>query len=132
MVRDVVTIQLHDKSSVADVLMKHHPIHHLPVLEGEVLRGLIAQRDLYRSMLSVLYYEEERELHSFLDQFTDIASIMTAEPLTLGPDDTLGQALALMLERKIGCVPVVDEQNRLLGIVTDSDLLRVLDQVLAP
>jgi CBS domain-containing protein len=130
MVRDVIAIQLHDKSSLVDVLMKHHPIHHLPVLDGEVLRGLIAQRDLYRSMLSALYYEDERELHAFLDDFTDVASIMTAEPLTLGPEDTLGAALELMLEHKIGCVPVVDERNRLLGILTDSDLLRVLQAVL--
>jgi CBS domain-containing protein len=130
MVREVISIQLDDKSSLVDTLMKHHPIHHLPVLEGRVLRGLIAQRDLYRSMLSALYYEDERELHSFLDNFTDVASIMTPDPLTLGPADTLGDALELMLQRKIGCVPVVDEQNRLLGILTDSDLLRILDDVL--
>ncbi len=132
MVRDVVVIQLDQRSSVVDVLMKHHPIHHLPVLEGPLLRGLIAQRDLYRAMLSALYYDEERDLHSFLDNFTDITSIMTADPYTLGPQDTVGDALALMLERKVGCVPITDAQNHLRGILTDSDLLRLLDRVLPP
>ena len=130
MVRDVITIQLGDRSSLVDTLMKHHPIHHLPVLEGRVLRGLIAQRDLYRNMLSALYYEDERELHSFLDNFTDIASIMTPDPFTLRPEDTLGDAVALMRQHRIGCVPVVDERNQLVGILTDSDLLRILDEVL--
>jgi len=132
MVRDVITIQLQDRSSLVDTLMKHHPIHHLPVLEGDVLRGLIAQRDLYRSMLSALYFEGEPELHSFLDDFTDIASIMTPDPLTLEPTNTLDDALQLMLEHKIGCVPVVDDRNRLQGILTDSDLLRILNAVLPP
>ncbi len=130
MVRDLVTVQRDDRSSLVDVLMKHHPIHHVPVLDGETLCGLIAQRDLYRTMLSTLYYDEERELHSFLDNFTDIASIMTPDPLTLAPTDTLGDALALMLQRKVGCVPIVDDRQRLLGILTDSDLLGILDGVL--
>jgi CBS domain-containing protein len=130
MVRSVIAIQIGDRSSLVDTLMKHHPIHHMPVLEGDVLRGLIAQRDLYRSMLSALYYEDDRELHSFLDHFTDIASIMTPDPLTLAPENTVGDALALMLEHKVGCVPIVDERNRLQGILTDSDLLRILDAVL--
>jgi len=130
MVRDVISIQLRDPSSLVDTLMKHHPIHHLPVLEGDVLRGLIAQRDLYRNMLSALYYEDERELHSFLDNFTDVVSIMTPDPLTLGPGDTLGDAVTLMLRHKIGCVPIVDDRHRLQGILTDSDLLRILDEVL--
>ena len=130
MARDLVTVQRDDRSSAVDLLMKHHPIHHVPVLQGETLCGLIAQRDLYRTMLSTLYYEDERELHSFLDNFTDIASIMTPDPLTLRPSQTLGDALELMLQRKIGCVPIVDDRQRLLGIVTDSDLLRILDGVL--
>lgn len=130
MVYPVITLQLHDRSSLVDTLMKHHPIHHLPVLEGEVLRGLIAQRDLYRGMLSALYYDDERDVHAFLDDFTDVPSLMTADPLTLGPGDTLGDAIQLMLEHKVGCIPIVDERNRLLGILTDSDLLRILDAVI--
>lgn len=131
MARPVVTLQVHDRSSAVDLLMQHHAIHHLPVLEGDVLRGVISQRDLYRSMLSTVYYgQHEREQQDFLDRCTDISGIMTPDPLTLGPQDTLGDAVRLMRGRSIGCVPVVDGRNRLLGIVTESDLLRVLEEVL--
>lgn len=130
MVRDVVTIGLHERPSLADTLMKHHPIHHLPVVEHGMLCGLISQRDLYRNTLSALYLDEERDLHSFLDNFTDVASLMTPDPLTLRPTDTLGAALELMGQRRVGCIPIVDEHNTLQGILTDSDLLRILAVVL--
>ena len=125
MIRDVIAIQIEDKSSVVDTLMKLNPIHHLPVLEGRVLRGLISQRDLYRNMLSTAYYDGEEEQHSFLDNFTDIPSIMTRDPITLSPQQTLGEALHLVLEYRIGCLPIVNDRNELQGIVTDSDLLRL-------
>jgi CBS domain-containing protein len=125
MVRNVITVQLDDPTSTVDTLMKLHPIHHVPVLQDKVLVGLISQRDLYRTMLSTLYYDSEQEQHSFLDNFTEIAGIMTADPLTLTPQQTLGEALDLVLEYRIGCIPVVNEQHELLGILTDSDLLRL-------
>jgi CBS-domain-containing membrane protein len=125
MIREVITIQIDDKSSVVDTLMKLNPIHHLPVLEGKVLRGLISQRDLYRNMLSGAFYDSEVEQHSFLDNFTDIPSIMTRDPITLSPEQTLGEALHLVLEYRIGCLPLVNDRNEMQGIVTDSDLLRL-------
>ena len=130
MTRNPVTIDLKAPTSLADILMKHHPIHHLPVLEGEVLRGLVSQSDLYRNMLSFFFVENEREHHEFLDSFLDLPSIMTSDPLSLQPEDTLGQALELMQTRKIGCVPVVDKANRLVGILTESDMLRLFTHYL--
>ena len=123
MTREVVTIQIGDHASLADTLMKNHPIHHLPVLEGRVLRGIISQSDLYRNMLSFFFVDTEREQHEFLDEFLDIPSIMTREPITLTEGDTVAEALALMLERRIGSIPIVDGRNELLGILTDSDIL---------
>lgn len=125
MIRSVIALQIHDRASLVDTLMKNHPIHHLPVVEGNVLKGLVTQRDLYRNMLSAYYYDEEKDQHSFLDNFTDIPSIMTKDPITLTPEDTLGQALHLVLEYRIGCIPVVNGKNELQGIITDSDLLRL-------
>jgi CBS domain-containing protein len=49
---------------------------------------------------------------------------MTSEPLTLAPDDELAEAVELLLEQKVGGVPVVDEAEGLVGIVTYVDVLR--------
>ena len=67
---------------------------------------------------------------SFLDRFLTIESIMTADPITLGPEDTVGRAIDLMLEYRIGCIPVVDGMNELQGILTDFDLLRICSGML--
>jgi CBS domain-containing protein len=130
MTRQVITIQQGTRTSAADTLMKHHPIHHLPVLEGKRLRGLISQSDLYRNMLSLAFVETEREQHDFLDRFLTVESIMTADPITLSPEDTLGRAIDLMVEYRIGCIPVVDGMNELQGILTDFDLLRIFSGTL--
>ncbi|MDH4120997.1 MAG: CBS domain-containing protein [Deltaproteobacteria bacterium] len=126
-----VTIELDAQPHLADTLMNHHAIHHLPVVKGGVLQGLISQRDLFRHMMSFFFVENNQEQHDFLDSFLDIPSIMTPDPLTLGPDDTLGAALDLMIEHKIGCVPVVNGNNQLVGILTESDLLRLMTLALA-
>ena len=54
MIRNVITIHIDDRASLVDTLMKSHPIHHLPVLEGDFLRGLISQRDLYHYTLRAI------------------------------------------------------------------------------
>lgn len=123
---DVISIQVDEQTSLADTLMKHHFIHHLPVLEGKVLRGIVAQSDLYRNMLSFFFIDTDREQQEFLDDFLDLPSIMTRDPITLGPEDTVRQALDTVLEYRVGSLPIVNARNELLGIVTDYDLMRVL------
>ena len=124
--RPLITIQLGEKAGLADQLMKHYAVHHLPVLEGKVLRGILSQRDLYKNMLSYFFIESDREQQDFLDEFLDIASMMTEDPVTVEPEQTVGEALELMLKHRIGSLPVVNRQNELVGIVTDFDLLRAL------
>ena len=131
MVREVISVQLDDRASMVETLMKRHPIHHIPVVNGKVLQGLISQSDLYRNMLSGAYYDEDdTEQQSFLDNFTEIANIMTRDPFTLTPQDTLGRAVELMLEQRIGCLPLVNEKNELQGIITETDLMRLFHRFL--
>jgi acetoin utilization protein AcuB len=105
----------------ADELMSEHRIRQLPVVQGRLLVGIITDRDL-RSFLSgaLLSAPEERE-HAL---GTKISDVMTTNPLTLTPDDELQEAIELLLEEKIGGVPVVDESEGLVGIVTYVDVLR--------
>ena len=128
--RSLITIQLQEKAGLADQLMRNYAVHHLPVLEGKVLRGILTQRDLYKNMLSYFFIESDREQQDFLDEFLDIPSIMTEDPITLEPEQTLGEALDLMIANRIGSLPVVNERNELVGIVTEFDLLRALAELL--
>jgi acetoin utilization protein AcuB len=126
----LITIQLGDRVGLADTLMAHHAVHHLPVLEGKVLRGILSQTDIYKNMLSYFFVESEHERRDFMDRFLNLKEVMTADPITADPDQTVSEVLALMLEHRIGSVPVVNRMNELLGMVTDYDMLEAMRDAL--
>ncbi len=72
---------------------------------------------------------KDEEYHAFLDSMLPLADIMVTDVATLPPEAKVVEAVRLFLERRIRCVPVVDEQRRVLGIVTESDLMHLLEHM---
>lgn len=105
----------------ADELMAENRIRQLPVVDGSALLGIITDRDV-RSFLAESSLVEPDERAKALK--TKIRDVMTAEPLTLAPDDELQEAVELLIDEKVGGIPVVDEAEGLVGIVTYVDVLR--------
>ena len=105
----------------ADELMVENRIRQLPVVDDGALLGIITDRDV-RSFLAQSALVEPEERARALK--TKVRDIMTAEPLTLSPEDDLREAVELLIEEKIGGIPVVDEAEGLVGIVTYVDVLR--------
>jgi CBS domain-containing protein len=105
----------------ADELMVENKIRQLPVVAGGALLGIITDRDV-RSFLAQSSLVEPEERANALK--TKVREIMTAEPITLSPEDDLRDAVELLVEEKIGGIPVVDEAEGLVGIVTYVDVLR--------
>jgi CBS-domain-containing membrane protein len=116
-----LTVSLTDTIGQADELMNTNRIRQLPVVEAKRLVGIVTDRDI-RSFLSGSLLEtpvaRERALASA------VREIMTTEPITVSPDDDLQEAVEIMIEEKIGGIPVVDEPEGLVGIVTYVDILR--------
>ncbi|MGQ9860258.1 MAG: CBS and ACT domain-containing protein [Thermodesulfobacteriota bacterium] len=111
MVRDVVSVsQDHTIQECVD-LMKRHSIRHLPVVEGGRLVGLVTEGDLRQVFLASLI-EELR-----------IRDVMINDPVTVSPDTEIEDAAKIIFFNKIGGLPVVDDQDRLLGIITVADIL---------
>ncbi len=121
MTREPLTVTPSDTVGQAEELMMENRIRQLPVVKGRELVGIITDRDI-RSFLSgsLLLPPEERE-QALRTKITDL---MTTDPLTLEPDDELQDAVELLVEEKIGGVPVVDPAEGLVGIVTYVDVLR--------
>jgi acetoin utilization protein AcuB len=105
----------------ADELMSENRIRQLPVVDGSALLGIITDRDI-RSFLAESSLLEPEVRAKVLK--TRVRDIMTAEPLTLAPDDELQEAVELLIDEKVGGIPVVDEAEGLVGIVTYVDVLR--------
>jgi len=121
MTRDPLTVGPAETIGQADEIMTDNRFRQLPVVQDGELVGIVTDRDV-RSFLSgsLLTNLEVRE--KALN--TKVREIMTTEPLTLSPEDDLQEAVALFVEEKFGGMPVVDETEGLVGIVTYVDLLR--------
>lgn len=136
LVRDLMTSEVETvqpSSTLAELLdlLQERNIRHVPVVddEGELV-GLVTQRDLLRRSLAArgdlpLTVREEVVSHRTVDEF------MTAGVMTVDPDAPLGEAAELILDNKLGCLPVV-EGPHLVGIITESDFVAyVLEDVSA-
>ncbi|MCP5151113.1 MAG: CBS domain-containing protein [Ectothiorhodospiraceae bacterium] len=125
MTTEVRAVGRNDALSLPDDLMRDERIRHLPVLDSDgVLCGILTQRDLFRgALLRSLGFgsrAEERLLETMV-----VKDAMTEDPLTATPEMPLHEAARLMLERKVGCLPVVDGE-RLVGILTESDFVAMV------
>ena len=105
----------------ADELMTENKIRQLPVVDGLALLGIVTDRDI-RSFLSGSLLSDPEAREKALN--TPVREVMTREPLTLSPDDELEEAIELLIDEKIGGIPVVDEAEGLVGIVTYVDVLQ--------
>ncbi len=120
---EVTTLGRNDTLLLAKDIMNLGRIRHFPVVEDDALVGVVSQRDLYRASLGTVMQYGEKAQRAFLESVA-VKEIM-ADPIAVEPDATVGDAARLMLEHKIGCLPVL-EDSRLVGIVTETDMLQVV------
>jgi CBS domain-containing protein len=122
MTKEVSTLGRNDTLDLADDVMTLERIRHLPVLDEGRVVGVVSQRDLFRSGLAVALGYGERAQKMLLKTLR-VKEVMSEPAITVSPEATAKEAARLMLEHKIGCLPVV-EGHALVGIVTETDILR--------
>ncbi len=121
MIKEVATLDVNDELSLANDIMRLGRIRHLPVVDGTRLVGIISERDLFRSSLAQALGYETKATRDLMKTLR-IKDVMVTQVVTVAPDTELKVAVRLMVDRKIGCLPVV-EGDRLAGLVTETDLL---------
>jgi CBS domain-containing membrane protein len=124
MSKDVATIERNEKLMVADDVMRLGRIRHLPVVDADgALAGIVSQRDLFHSgLVKALGYGTHAQRQA-LDMLV-IKEAMKTEVVTTTAETKLADAARLMLERKIGCLVVV-EGAKVIGILTESDFVKL-------
>ena len=128
---EVVTIDV--KASLYDAvkLIKKHRIRMLPVVKKDKrvkkdkLVGVVTDRDLKKASASDATLLDKHELLYLLGK-VEIRSLMTRKAIIVPPDYTVEETAEILLENKISGVPVVDNNSKIVGIITKSDLFRVL------
>mgnify|MGYP001446280829 CR=1 FL=1 len=111
-----------DTLDLAEDIMTMGRIRHLPVLNEGELVGIVSQRDMFRSAaVTALGFAVDTQ--KALVKTIRIKEIMTEKVVTISPDATVKEAARIMIDKKIGCLPVV-EGMKLIGIITETDILR--------
>jgi CBS domain-containing protein len=121
MTRDPLTLSPAETVGQADEVMNQSKIRQIPIVLNKELVGIVTDRDV-RSFLSGSLLADARDRERALN--TPIQEIMTPEPVTISPEDDLQDALELLIEEKMGGIPVVDDTEGLVGIITYVDMLR--------
>ncbi len=125
MTEDVVTVSPTCSMLKASKLMKDNKIRRLPVInEKKEVVGIVSDRDIKDASPSKATTLAIHELHYLLSEI-QIKDIMTADPITVLNTDTVESATYILEKNGFGSLPVVNEDDELVGIITDADIFKI-------
>ncbi|MCB4436005.1 CBS domain-containing protein [Alteromonas sp. McT4-15] len=127
MSKRVVSVHMDDSLQSLRELFAATGFHHLVVVHDNELKGIISDRDLMKAVSPFVDTISERMLdRATLDKKAH--QIMTREVITLEPHDTIVNAIELFNSNKISCIPIVDDKNRPVGMVSWRDVMQFMQQ----
>lgn len=120
--REVYSVDMDDELSKVKDLFSEHKIHHMLVTDGGKLIGVLNDRDLYKQLSPTL--GTAKETHSDIELLhKKVHLIMNRNLVTITADTSINQAVLKLNDNKVSCLPIVDEKNRPIGIITWRDIL---------
>ena len=129
MTRRLVVLTEEENLSRIEAGMSRFGLRHLPVVDDGKLVGLVSHRDLLRASVSTLEPIRDEKNRKLLEH-TFVGEIMTRDVRTAREDTPLSVAAKDLIEGRFGCLPVVNEQGDLVGIVTEHDFLKLCVDIL--
>ncbi|MCK4704312.1 MAG: CBS domain-containing protein [Gammaproteobacteria bacterium] len=125
MSNNIVSVQQGQTLSEVRHKMIDSNIHHIPVLSGQHLVGMVSFTDMMELNV-VINGADDRTIDAIIDQQFQIKDIMSKDLATLDTKDTIRRAADILAESNFHAIPVTNGSGELLGIVTSSDLIRYL------
>ena len=122
-----VCVRPKDLMTVVGQLFKNHHFHHIPVVDEEgILQGIISKVEYYclQDSLSLFRPNGRQDVNERLLSSLLVKDVMKKSPMVLQADDTLIDAALIFDENKFHALPIVEEDGRLIGIITPHDLIR--------
>jgi len=130
MTTEVVTLIEDETLARAQRCMARGRIRHLPVVRDGCLVGLVTHRDLLAASFSIFAEVEAQEQRRIFTT-VPVVEAMHRDVVSVSPDLGVSEAAQILLENKYGCLPVVGQDDVLLGIVTEADFLRLTVRLLS-
>ena len=125
MSEEVKTVHLAQKLSTVREVLRENSIHHVPVVSGEKLVGILSATDMMELSFGA-YGADSRSLDAILDHQFTIEGVMTTDITTINVKNTVREAAKILSSGQFHSLPVVDDNNLLKGIVTSTDLIQYL------
>lgn len=125
MTADVVSVDVDMGLMDADHVMRDRGVRRLPVLKNGRLVGIVTYGDIREARPSAATSLSTWEMNYLLTRLK-INEVMTNAPITIGPDAIMGEAASLMLKHRISGLPVVNSDGDIAGIITESDIFRMV------
>jgi acetoin utilization protein AcuB len=129
MTKNPITVESDTYVLDAQKIMRENNIRRLPVLDKGKLVGIVTKHDLLEASPSPATSLSVHELNYLLSKMK-VKEIMKKNPMTFSPDTPFEEALRIGQDKKIGSFPVVDQKGKLVGIATESDIIRFLTRSL--
>jgi len=121
MTEAVLSIGIDEPASEVLRLFAGYPVHHLPVLRGQKVVGMLSSADVMK--MAAVMPKTGGAPGAYLDQRVKVATLMSKPAITVRPEATLLEAARTMVGNAVHALPVVDEAGRLLGIITTTDVM---------
>lgn len=125
MTRDVITIAPEMSLTEAHALMRSKNVRRLPVVDHGRIVGIVTLGDVRGAEPSTASSLSVWEVNDLLAKLK-VVEIMTHDPITIQQNASIGEAAKIMLGKKFSGLPVLDEANHLAGIITESDIFRLV------
>lgn len=121
----IVTVGMDDSLKVVQEIFENVSFHHLLVMDGNKLQGVISEGDLLKAISP--YADSPAELSRDADTLKKRAhQIMSRKPLTIDIDTSIDVAANIFVDKGIACLPVLDKDSSVVGILTWRDVLRAI------
>ena len=130
MSKEVISITKDAKFSELKTIFDKYNIHHLPVLEGDKLIGMVSTNDLIRFCFFDNLNYARADIEQLMDQTLKIEDFMMPDPIALPHNASIKEAAFIFRQGEFHSLPVVDEENRVMGIVTTKDMMGYLLRVI--
>lgn len=119
----IVAIGAGDQLRTAQDIMTLGDVRHMPVVKAGQLVGVVSERDLLRALPSHLGFAEGEGDRVFLSS-VPVSRVMSSPAVVIDAKASVRHAARVMVDKKIGCLPVMSDMGELLGMVTETDILR--------